>query len=58
VNDDASAGVTILSGPAARFTTILGTSERLFPVVAPHLRCASAERAGAAVLAPYTRAAR
>ena len=42
------------------FPTILGTGERLFPVGGPpaYLECLSAERAGAAVLARYRRAAR
>jgi len=42
------------------FPTILGTGERLFPAGRPpaYLDCLSAERAGAAVLARYRRAAR
>ena len=42
------------------FPTILGTGERLFPAGGPpaYLECLSAERAGAAVLARYGRAAR
>jgi dihydrofolate reductase len=42
------------------FPTILGTGERLFPASGPpvYLECLSAERAGAAVLARYGRAAR
>ena len=42
------------------FPTILGTGERLFPAGGPpaYLECLSAERAGAAVLARYRRAAR
>jgi RibD domain-containing protein len=42
------------------FPTILGTGERLFPTGSPpaHLKCLSAEQAGAAVLARYGRAAR
>jgi dihydrofolate reductase len=42
------------------FPTILGTGERLFPAGSPpaYLRCLSAERSGAAVLARYGRAAR
>ena len=42
------------------FPTILGTGERLFPAGRPptYLECLSAERAGAAVLARYGRAAR
>lgn len=42
------------------FPTILGTGERLFPVGGPpaYLECLSAERAGAAVLTRYGRAAR
>ena len=41
------------------FPTILGTGERLFPAGRPpaYLDCLSAERAGAAVLARYRRAA-
>ncbi|WP_406177443.1 dihydrofolate reductase family protein [Streptomyces sp. NBC_00996] len=41
------------------FPTVLGTGERLFPAGAPPalLRCRSAERAGAAVLARYARTA-
>jgi hypothetical protein len=42
------------------FPTILGTGERPFPTGSPpaHLKCLSAEQAGAAVLARYGRAAR
>jgi len=42
------------------FPTALGTGERLFPAGRPpaYLECLSAERAGAAVLARYQRAAR
>ena len=42
------------------FPTVLGTGERLFPAGGPpaYLECLSAERAGAAVLARYGRAAR
>ena len=42
------------------FPTILGTGERLFPAGGPpaYLECLSAERAGAAVLTRYGRAAR
>src|ERR1039457_2626055 len=42
------------------FPTILGTGERLFPAggAPAYLECLSAERAGAAVLARYRRAAR
>ncbi len=42
------------------FPTVLGTGERLFPAGSPpvNLECLSAERAGAAVLARYRRAAR
>jgi len=42
------------------FPTALGTGERLFPAGGPptYLECLSAERAGAAVLARYERAAR
>ncbi len=42
------------------FPTILGTGERLFPAGGPpaYLECLSAERADAAVLARYRRAAR
>jgi dihydrofolate reductase len=42
------------------FPTILGAGERLFPAGGPpaYLECLSAERAGAAVLARYARAAR
>jgi hypothetical protein len=42
------------------FPTILGTGEQLFPAGGPpaYLECLSAERAGAAVLARYHRAAR
>ena len=42
------------------FPTILGTGERLFPAGSPpaYLECLSAERAGAAVLTRYRRAAR
>ena len=42
------------------FPTILGTGERLFPAGSPpaYLECLSAERAGAAVLTRYGRAAR
>ena len=42
------------------FPTILGTGERLFPAGRPpaYLECLSAERAGAAVLTRYGRAAR
>ena len=42
------------------FPTILGTGERLFPADSPpaYLECLSAERAGAAVLTQYRRAAR
>jgi dihydrofolate reductase len=42
------------------FPTILGTGERLFPAGGPpaYLECLSAERAGAAVLTQYRRAAR
>jgi dihydrofolate reductase len=42
------------------FPTILGTGDRLFPAGGPptYLECLSAERAGAAVLARYGRAAR
>jgi dihydrofolate reductase len=42
------------------FPTILGTGERLFPAggAPAYLECLSAERAGAAVLARYGRAAR
>ena len=41
------------------FPTILGAGERLFPAGGPpaYLECRSAERAGAAVLARYGRAA-
>ena len=41
------------------FPTILGTGDRLFPAGSPpvYLECLSAERAGAAVLAQYGRAA-
>jgi dihydrofolate reductase len=41
------------------FPTILGTGERLFPAGGPpaYLECLSAERAGAAVLTQYRRAA-
>ncbi|MFJ5220838.1 dihydrofolate reductase family protein [Streptomyces sp. NPDC088354] len=42
------------------FPTVLGAGERLFPADGPpaHLECLSAERAGAAVLTRYGRAAR
>jgi dihydrofolate reductase len=42
------------------FPTILGTGERLFPTGSPpaHLKCLSAEQAGAVVLTRYGRAAR
>jgi dihydrofolate reductase len=42
------------------FPTILGAGERLFPAGGPpaYLECLTAERAGAAVLARYARAAR
>jgi dihydrofolate reductase len=42
------------------FPTILGTGQRLFPAGGPpaYLQCLSAERAGAAVLTLYGRAAR
>jgi dihydrofolate reductase len=42
------------------FPTVLGTGERLFPAGRPpaYLECLSAERAGAAVLVRYGRAAR
>ena len=42
------------------FPTVLGTGERLFPAGGPpaYLECLSADRAGAAVLARYGRAAR
>jgi dihydrofolate reductase len=42
------------------FPAILGAGERLFPAGGPpaYLECLSAERAGAAVLARYARAAR
>ncbi len=42
------------------FPTILGTGERLIAIGGPpaYLECLSAERAGAAVLARYGRAAR
>jgi dihydrofolate reductase len=41
------------------FPTVLGTGRRLFPdgAAPAHLECLSAERAGAAVLARYGRAA-
>jgi dihydrofolate reductase len=42
------------------FPTVLGTGERLFPAGNPpaYLECLSAERAGAAILSRYGKAAR
>jgi len=42
------------------FPSVVGSGERLFPAGGPpaYLECLSAERAGAAVLARFTRSAR